>query len=159
MSRPDPAKTPPFEGIAYLLAALGYASSRRFHDVLAPLDLEPRHFAVLRAIGFSEGQPQQAIAQRLQIPPSRMVAIVDELEDRGLLERRPDPHDRRIRTLHVTAAGRKLLREAFDVAVEHDRLVAAPLDERERAQLRELLKRIAEALDVPLDAGHPALRE
>jgi DNA-binding MarR family transcriptional regulator len=158
MSRPDPAKTPPFEGIAYLLSTLGYASSRRFQQVLAPLDLEPRHFAVLRAIAWSDGQPQQAIAQRAQIPPSRMVAIVDELEERGLLERRPDANDRRIRTLHVTSTGKKLLGEAFALAVEHDRKVADVLDEQERAQLREYLQRIAEALDVPLGA-HSALHE
>jgi DNA-binding MarR family transcriptional regulator len=158
VSRPDPAKTPPFEGIAYLLSTLGHASSRRFHEVLAPLDLEPRHFAVLRAIAWNDGRPQQETAQSAHIPPSRMVAIVDELEERRLLERRPDPNDRRIRTLHVTDAGRKLLDEAFALAVEHDRKVAGALDEHERAQLREYLQRIAAALDIPLGA-HSALRE
>jgi DNA-binding MarR family transcriptional regulator len=155
---PRLASTPPFQGIAYLLSTLGYESSRRFKQALEPLDLEPRHFAVLRAIDYDDGQPQQALAQRLQIPPSRMVAIVDELEDRGLLERRPDPDDRRVRTLHVTAAGHTLLEQAFALAVEHDQKVASVLDEQERAQLREYLQRIAAALEIPLGA-HSALRD
>ena len=53
----------------------------------------------------AEGQSQQAIGERLQIPPSRMVAFVDALEARSLLERRHNPHDRRTRELHLTEAG------------------------------------------------------
>src|SRR5262245_18056926 len=99
----------PFRSVGFLLSALGYRVSRRFHAALAPLELDPREFAVLRGVGFADGQSQQAVAAQLQIPPSRMVAIVDELEARGLLERQPRPGDRRVRTLHLTAAGRELL--------------------------------------------------
>src|SRR5579884_1872367 len=106
MPAQDPGDVEPFASVGFLLSTLGYVVSRGFHEVLAPLDLEPRQFAVLRAVGWGEGQPQQALAHRLHIPPSRMVALVDELEERGLLERRAAPNDRRVRTLHVTTAGR-----------------------------------------------------
>jgi DNA-binding MarR family transcriptional regulator len=159
VSRPDPDQTEPFQGIGFLLSTVGYVVSRAFHDLLAPFDLEPRQFAVLRAIGYAEGQPQQALATRLKIPPSRMVALVDELEERGLLERRPDPGDRRVRTLHVTAAGKRLLRDAFAVAVEHERRLAEPLDEREREALLDYLRRVSAALGVEVGGFHPALRE
>ena len=43
------------------------------------------------------------------MPPSRMVALVDELEQRGLVERRPHPSDRRVRALYLTAEGREML--------------------------------------------------
>ena len=91
-----------------MLSSLGYAISRRFHAVLEPLELEPGEFALLRAVATNEGEPQNALAERLHISPSWMVAIVDDLERRELLERRPHARDRRVRTLHLTAAGRKL---------------------------------------------------
>ncbi|MGH2879628.1 MAG: MarR family transcriptional regulator [Solirubrobacteraceae bacterium] len=58
---------------------------------------------------MTPGASQQAIGERLQIPPSRMVAFVDALEQRGLLERRANPEDRRARALYLTDEGRELL--------------------------------------------------
>lgn len=157
--KPDPADTVPFRSVGFLLSTLGYVVSRGFHEALAPLDLDPRQFAVLRAIGFNEGQPQQALAHRLHIPPSRMVALVDELEQRGLLERRPDPNDRRVRTLHVTEVGRKLLGDAFAVAVAFEQRVSGSLADDEREQLLDHLGRVAEAVGLGVGGAHPALRE
>src|ERR687886_2993008 len=96
-----PRSTPPFRSVSFMLSSLGYAISRRFHQVLAPLELEPSEFAVLRAVGVGEGQSQHALAERLRISSSHMVAIVDRLEERALLERRPHERDRRVRTLHL----------------------------------------------------------
>src|ERR671936_2295008 len=152
------SSTPPFRSVGFMLSTLGYTVSRRFHDVLAPLELEPSEFAVLRAVGFSEGQSQQALAQRLNISPSHMVAIVDDLERRELLERRPEATDRRVRTLHLTKAGEKLVAQAFELAKELEQLVSKPLSAKERTQLLDMLDRIAEALDIGPGA-HPALRE
>ena len=81
-------KSVPFSGVGFTLSSLGYGVARRFRKTLAPLELEPREFALLRAVSFAEGQSQQTIGERLQIPPSRMVAFVDALEKRSLLERR-----------------------------------------------------------------------
>jgi DNA-binding MarR family transcriptional regulator len=141
-----------------MLSTLGYAVSRGFHGALVPLDLEPREFTVLRAAGFGEGQSQQAIAARLQIPPSRMVAIVDGLEARGLIERRPHPDDRRVRSLFVTGSGTELLGRAFQLALEHEQRVSGHLDDAERARLLEQLHEIARRLDLPQGA-HAALRD
>src|SRR5919204_5753472 len=99
----------PFRSVGFMLSTLGYAISRRFHQVLEPLELEPSQFAVLRTVGANQGQSQHALADNLHISPSHMVAIVDELERRGLVERRPQPGDRRVRTLHLTSVGEKLL--------------------------------------------------
>lgn len=159
MPRPKPEDATPFENVGFLLSTLGYVVSRGFTEALAPFDLEPRQFAVLRAIGFLEGQPQQAVANRLHIPPSRMVALVDELEERGFLERRADPGDRRVRTLHLTPAGRKALEEAFQVAVAHEQKVSGGLTAAEREELLAYLRRIGEALDAYPARGHPALRD
>jgi DNA-binding MarR family transcriptional regulator len=141
-----------------MLSSLGYAVSRRFHQVLGPLELEPGEFALLRAVSSSEGEPQNALAERLHISPSWMVAIVDDLEQRELLERRPHARDRRARTLHLTAAGKKLLRQAERQAQEFDRQVTSSLNETELEQLLDLLQLVAAGLDLQPGA-HAALRE
>jgi len=151
--------TPPFRSVAFMLSSLGYAISRRFHQTLEPLELEPGEFALLRAVAASDGEPQNALAERLHISPSWMVAIVDELERRGLLERRPHARDRRVRNLHLTPDGKKLLRQAERRAREFDRQVASPLSEIERLQLLDLLQRVASGLDLPPGAAHAALRD
>src|SRR5919109_738600 len=113
-SNSHPRQTQPFRSVGFMLSTLGYAVSRRFHDVLVPLELEPSQFAVLRAVGFGEGQSQQALAENLHISASHMVTIVDELEKRGFVERRPHSSDRRVRALHLTTKGEKLLAQAFE---------------------------------------------
>lgn len=141
-----------------MLSSLGYAVSRRFHQVLEPLKLEPGEFALLRSVAASEGEPQSALAERLHISPSWMVAIVDELERRELLERRPHARDRRVRNLHLTAGGKKLLKQAERNAKQFDRQVTDPLTQTELRQLFELLQRVAAGLDLEPGA-HAALRE
>jgi DNA-binding MarR family transcriptional regulator len=150
--------TPPFRSVAFMLSSLGYAISRGFHQVLGPLELEPGEFALLRAVAASDGESQNALAERLHISPSWMVAIVDDLELRGLLERKPHARDRRVRNLYLTAVGKKLLRRAERQAQTFDQKVSSPLGETELLQLLELLDRIAAGLELQPGA-HAALRE
>jgi DNA-binding MarR family transcriptional regulator len=145
----SPESSVPFRSVGFTVSTIGYAVARRFRQILAPLELEPREFALLRAVHAAEGQSQQAIGERLQIPPSRMVAFIDALEARGLLERRQNPQDRRTRELYLTADGRELLGRAFAVAVDHERDLCAELDAEEREQLLELLQRVALRLGLP----------
>jgi DNA-binding MarR family transcriptional regulator len=153
----------PFHSVGFTVSSIGYAVGRRFHQTLAPLDLEPREFALLRAVGFAEGQPQQAIGERLQIPASRMVAFVDALEARGLLERRHNPLDRRTRALHLTEDGRELLGRAFTLAAGLEQDLCAELSAVEREQLLALLQRVGLSLGLPHGVHaaslHPALDE
>jgi DNA-binding MarR family transcriptional regulator len=150
--------TPPFRSVAFMLSSLGYAISRGFHEVLRPLELEPGEFALLRAVAASDGEAQHALAERLHISPSWMVAVVDELEKRGLLERRPHARDRRVRNLHLTAAGKKLLKQAERQAEQFDREVAEQLGEAERERLLDLLDRVAASVELQPGA-HAAMRE
>ena len=152
------SETELFRGVAFNLSSLGYAVSKGFKAMLVPFELHPREFAVLRAVGVQEGQTQQALADRLQIPRSRMVSIVDELGARGFLERHPNPADRRVREIYLTAAGRKALEQTFKEAVDYEQRITAPLDPAEREQLLDLLDRIAAGLGIGPGA-HTALRE
>jgi len=110
---PDLPRPPTAESVGFTISSLGFAVSSRFVETLAPLELEPREFALMRAVQQAEGQTQQAIGSSLHIPASRMVAFVDALEARGLLERRSNPHDRRARALHLTHSGTELLLRAL----------------------------------------------
>jgi DNA-binding MarR family transcriptional regulator len=152
-----PRKSHP-DSVGYMLSTLGHAISRRFMNALEPLELHPREFAVLRAVKANDGQSQQTLAERLHIPPSRMVAIVDELESRGLIERRPSPDDRRVRTLYVTKHGQSLLEEAFALAAKHEQSISGVLSAKERGDLLAVLNRIAGHLGLPADV-HSALRD
>jgi DNA-binding MarR family transcriptional regulator len=142
------ATAPPLRAVGFTVSSIGYAVARRFRQTLAPLQLEPREFALLRAVGAAEGLSQQAAAERLQIPPSRMVAFVDALEARALLERRHNPLDRRTRTLYLTATGRELLDQAFVLAAELERQLCAQLDSAERELLLQLLQRVGVQLGI-----------
>jgi DNA-binding MarR family transcriptional regulator len=157
----SPDTAVPFRSIGFTISSTGYAVARRFKAILAPLELEPREFALLRAVAASEGQSQHAVGARLQIPPSRMVAFIDALEQRGLLERRQNPSDRRTRALYLTDAGHDLLTRAFALAVEHERDLCADLSADEREQLLALLQRVGTRLGLPpgAHAAHSALAD
>ena len=100
----------------FLLVQLGTHRHRRFAERLAPLDLHPRHFGMLSHLAANEGQSQQALSRALGIHRSAVVALVDDLEHRGLAERHRDPVDRRAYTLYLTPQGRELLAELQRVA-------------------------------------------
>lgn len=142
--------------VGFLLSQLGYSASQRFHETLKPLGLHPREFLLLRFISAEEGRSQQALASMLAVPPSRMVALVDHLEELALLERRPDPHDRRVRALHLTDRGRKLLKRAIEVAIAHEQALCSGLSEDEREQLIDLLQKLQPEL-IELRGVHPGL--
>jgi DNA-binding MarR family transcriptional regulator len=140
----------------FLLAQLGTHAHRRFAERLAQLDLNPRHFGMLSHLAAAEGQSQQALSVALGIHRSAVVALVDDLEHRGLAERRRDPADRRAYTLYLTPMGRALLADLELIAEEHEAELLTALDASERSQLISLLQRVAESQG--LAAGvHPNL--
>jgi DNA-binding MarR family transcriptional regulator len=158
---PSPSASVPFRSVGFTVSSVGYAVSRLFRQTLAPLGLEPREFAILRVVGAAEGMSQQAAGERLQIPPSRMVAFIDALEARMLLERRHNPRDRRTRTLYLTEQGRELLGRAFVLAAELERRLCAHLSDAEREQLLELLTLVGVqlGLSASLRCAHAANAE
>jgi len=108
------------------------------------LDLSPPEAGILRALASSTGVSQQVLAGNLGVLPSRLVALVDGLESRGLVERRDNPDDRRTYALHLSGAGRSMLDSIASVAREHQQALCAALDAEEQEQLAGLLQRIAE---------------
>lgn len=140
--------------VGFLVSQVGAATARHFKDALAELELEPRHFAVMRAIEAAHRQTQQLLAENLQIPASSMVALLDHLEARGLVARHLDPTDRRIRLVELTAAGHARLETAVRIAMGTESLICRGFDAEEREWLIARLQRVASNLG--LAAGvHP----
>jgi DNA-binding MarR family transcriptional regulator len=145
-------------GLAFLLSQVGAHSAAKFAERLATLEFTPAEAGILRILGQSEGVSQQALGQTLGMFASRLVAFLDGLESRKLVERRDSPTDRRTYALHLTEAGREALNKIGLVSGEHQDAICADLDAGERAQLAGLLRRIAE--EQGLTPGvHPGYRK
>jgi DNA-binding MarR family transcriptional regulator len=129
---------------AFLLAQLGAHAAAQFAERLRVLDLAPADAGILRLLRVAAGLSQQELATKLKIHPSRLVAILDKLEKRGFMERRPDPEDRRLYSLHLTSGGDEVLGAIGKVAQEHQAALLSALSSEERETLAALLTRIAD---------------
>jgi DNA-binding MarR family transcriptional regulator len=152
---PVPRDTAP-SSLGFLLSQVGVHASRRFAERLEAIDLQPPLFRVLNVVDAAEGLSQHAIGEAIQAPASRMVAIVDELEHRGLVERRPHPGDRRVHALYLTDEGRELLARGREIAGEHEAELTRGMSKADRDRLVSLLQKIVDAQEI--GAGvHPGL--
>jgi DNA-binding MarR family transcriptional regulator len=142
---------------AFLLTQVGSHAAAAFTRRLKPTGLTPPHAGVLRAIAASEGQSQQALSRALSVVPSKLVQLLDELENRGLVERRNHPRDRRTYALHLTRKGREMLDEIGRVAREHQNALFAALSELERGHLASLLLRVVRQQGLVFGV-HPGFR-
>jgi DNA-binding MarR family transcriptional regulator len=130
-------------GFAFLLVQLGTHVASEFSAELAPLGVEPRHVGMLTRLAANEGKAQQAIGELIGLNPTQMVFLVDELEERGFVERRRNPADRRSYGLFLTEAGRDMLGKVQAAARAHQGRLGAALSPDERAQLTALLRKLA----------------
>jgi DNA-binding MarR family transcriptional regulator len=144
--------------LAFLLSQVGIYASKRFAERIATVGLQPPLFRVLNLVDAEEGKSQQAIAAGIEIPPSRMVALVDELERLGLVERRPDPKDRRVRALFLTAEGRRCLARGRKIAKQHEAELTKGMKAADRERLVGLLQKIVDEQAIGRGV-HPGLSE
>jgi DNA-binding MarR family transcriptional regulator len=142
--------------VGFLISQLGFISSRGFMEALAPVGIDPREFLLMRFVATDEGRSQQALAERLGIPASRMVALVDHLEANGLVERRPDPEDRRVRGLYLTRKGRGALERAGKIAIDYETRLCVGINREERELLIDLLQKL-QVTQTELGGVHPGL--
>jgi DNA-binding MarR family transcriptional regulator len=132
------------KSVAFLLAQVGHHAAREFAAALAPIDLAPQHAGILRALSHKAGVSQQDLARMLGMHASRLVAVLDELESRGLIAREGNTDDRRTYALRLTEKGRGMLAEIGRIARRHDQRMCESLSEAEREQLSAWLQRIAD---------------
>src|ERR671916_778325 len=103
----------------------------------------PKGYLVLSSLGTGQPSTQVALAQHLGVDRTVMTYLLDDLERAGLVERRPDPADRRARRVVLTEAGRARLCDVERRLRRVEEHVLGPLDASERDTLRTLLQRVA----------------
>ncbi|MFJ2779338.1 MarR family winged helix-turn-helix transcriptional regulator [Kitasatospora sp. NPDC087315] len=145
--QPDQDSGPPAPrpggGAAFLLAQIGAHAAARFAERVAELGLTPPDIGLLRMIAGKPGRSQRSLATDLGVVPSRVVALIDNLDRKGLVERRRSTEDRRNHELYLSDEGRRVLGGVGKVAAEHEDALLAALDEGDRARLARLLDTIA----------------
>lgn len=141
---PEPGPLPALtDRLGYLLKHAQLRLAELNSAALAPFGISGRQLAVLIAIDDRESQSQQEVARRMAVDRTTMVALIDDLEGNGLVERQQDPDDRRKNVVVLTGAGRTTLRQANAATGEAERRFLGSLSDDESATLKKALQAIA----------------
>ena len=134
---------------SYLESLVGYNARRAtlvivdaFLRNMAVYGLRPVDFSVLSLIAHNPGITSRQLCTTLNIQPPNLVGMINQLQRRELITRRPHPHDGRAMGLHLTAAGKKMVKQAEVTASELEEATTARLTAAERKMLMQLLRKI-----------------
>ncbi|MGW1682568.1 MarR family winged helix-turn-helix transcriptional regulator [Saccharopolyspora sp. NPDC002376] len=154
----EPHRLP--SGVGFLLAQLGTHAAANFASGIEDLDLTPPQAGLLWMLARKPGRSQRELADNLGMPPSRFVQFADKLEERGLIERRRNPDDRRLHALHLTEQGLEVLGKLGIAARRSEDVLCRTLTDGEREQLAALLGRIAgdQGLSPGVHPGYKSVR-
>jgi DNA-binding MarR family transcriptional regulator len=143
----DQRELPPAlaDELGYLLGRAHAVHRARVEEALAPFALGVKAFGALSLLVTEGPLSQRRLGERQGIDRSTMVAVVDELEREGLVERRRDAIDRRAYALHATPEGRRRLPRARKAAARAEDEALASLSQHERARLKRLLAAVVAA--------------
>ena len=128
--------------VPFLLYRAAEASHALANQMLAEVDLSARQAGILTLVTESGPMTQKALGDALRIDRTTMVALIDDLEDKGYVTRQRHPRDRRAFLVHPTEVGREAKIAAIRILDEQQRRYLAPLTAAEREQLGALLKRL-----------------
>ena len=131
------------KSVVFLLGRLGVAVKMEAIEEFEQAGFGPWHYGVLALLEEGARQTQGTIADTLGVDRSQLVGLLDHLEERGLVERRRDPSDRRRQMVSLTAAGHRQLAKFRKMVRRLEDEFLAPLNEDERATLHDLLLRTA----------------
>lgn len=136
---PDPALS---GRLGYLLKHAQLRMAELSTKALASYGINGRELAVLAVLAGHEPSSQLQVAQRLSVDRTTMVALLDTLEDKGLVSRHPHADDRRRNVVELTEKGQDILASATVASDAAERAFLSPLDARAAAQLRDSLATI-----------------
>lgn len=131
--------------LGYLLKHAELRYGQLTSAVLAPLGLNAREWAALSCLDEQRGLSQKQVAELLGIDRTRMVALVDELQARGWVKRRPQPEDRRKNLVVLTSDGRDLIQRGGRLLDECERRFLAVLSDSDAEQLKNALDAVITA--------------
>lgn len=127
-----------------LLMGASRAQRRRWRDVLAPWDLSPHQARALAVVCERDGVRLSDLAEALRIAPRSATEVADGLQERGLVERTPDPGDRRAVILRPTDEGRRIRGEIGAARAADSSELFARLTPEDRDTLARILRTLAD---------------
>src|SRR5437764_2853944 len=127
----------------FLLGRLGFGLKKQAAEELEAAGFSLYDYSVMALLAEQPSEAQASIADLLRLDRSQLVGLLDGLEEKGLIERRRDPNDRRRHTVSLTADGKRQLGQLRAIVKRIEEDFLAPLDEESRATLHDLLFRIA----------------
>jgi MarR family 2-MHQ and catechol resistance regulon transcriptional repressor len=128
--------------IRLVLGRAAKAMERVDHASIADTDLNFSDFMILEALLHKGPLPINSIGEKVLLTSGSMTAAANRLSERGLITRIQDPADGRCYYLHLTAAGRRLIKKIYALHAENLERMAAVLSDAERTELVRLLKKI-----------------
>lgn len=131
----------PIDRLGFLLSFRGELAGTRLRAALGVAGLHPRNAMTLMQLAPG-ATSQRELAATMEVDPSQLVAVLNELESAGLCERRRDPADRRRHIVEITPAGRQTLERIDHEVGAAERELFGDLSPEEQAQLRHLLDRV-----------------
>jgi DNA-binding MarR family transcriptional regulator len=143
-SMSDPVELEVHRRLGYLLKHAFLGLEGLNDGALAPIGLSARELSVLLAVTELGSASQQEVAHALGVDRTTMVTFVDLLEEKGLVERQPDPSDRRRNVIEVTAAGKQAVERGRRASDQAEAALLAPLSEADQKRFRTALAAIAE---------------
>jgi MarR family transcriptional regulator, organic hydroperoxide resistance regulator len=123
-----------------LMFELMHLSKQRFMAIASEFDLSPPQVMALRQLDPDEPKPMSELAIALRCDNSNVTGIVDRLEDRGLVERRPAAHDRRVKMLSITDRGVQV-RAGLSARLAEPPEPLANLSIEDQRALRDIMRR------------------
>jgi DNA-binding MarR family transcriptional regulator len=127
-----------------LLMRVARTQRRRWRDVLAPWDLSPHQARALKVVSERDGVRLSDLAEALHIAPRSATEVADGLQERGLIERTPDPGDRRAVLLRPTEEGRRIRGEIGAARAADSAELFGRLSPFDRAELARVLRALVD---------------
>ena len=131
--------------LGYLLKHAHLRYAQLTSAELEPLGIGPREWAALNCLDEQHGLSQREVAGLLGVDRTTMVALIDELQAKGWVERQPQPDDRRKNVVSLTPKGRDLMQRGARLIDECERRFLAVLSESDAAQLKTVLHAVIAA--------------
>lgn len=131
----------------HLFRRLHQLAVARFSSEMDQAGLTPIQWAALMTTSQRPGLDQSTLSREIHIDTSTIAGVLDRLENRGLIQRKPSPDDRRLRLLYLTEEGVVLLEQATAIVVDMQDWLLEPLSDSERAVFMQLMLKVLHRLE------------